>query len=512
MYSKCMTTNDLLRRSCLRHAKKTALIDGEDRFSYQTLRRESNRIANALINSGVSRGERVAIVAKDCSEFVFLYMGCSKIGAVFVPLNYRCVARELTYMLTDCNARTLFFGADYAQTVAEMKEHLPGISDYIAIGECDLPFATTYDRFILPSDTAGPVVKVEENDECAIIYTSGTTGKPKGAVITHRTRVSCTVNMLLDGFVEEEGIYLVGSPLFHTGALNIGLLPPLTAGATIVIMAHLHPKEIAESLQRERATHLLTVPTILNNLLEAGAFETYDFTTLRRIYYGGSSMSLKTLKMILDRLPHVKLSQGYGQTESTQLTVLRPEYQLSKIGCTGKAHLLVDLRVVNEQEQDVEPGETGEIITRGPHVMKGYLNIPDENEKAFKGGWFHTGDIARLDEDGFLTIVDRKKDLIISGGENIYPKEIEDVLHTHDKIKEVVVFGIPDEKWGETVCAAVVLKDGASLTGDEVIQFCRENLAGYKKPRKVVFRKDFPKNSLGKVLKDVLKKEVFNGI
>ena len=500
-----MTTNDLFGRSVLRYPDKTALIDGKYRYSYREVGEESGRIANAIMNSGVDKGESVAILAKDCKEFIFLYLGCSKAGALFVPLNYRCVSRELAYMLTDCKAKMLVFEAGYAQTVAEMIDQLPGISSYISIGECDLPFATAYHAWVASEQAVPPKIELEEDDECAIIYTSGTTGKPKGAVITHRTRVACTINMLLDGFVQEGGVYLLGSPLFHTGALNIVLLPSLTAGATLVIIPRLHSADIAESVQREKVTHLLTVPTILNNLLDTGAFKRFDFSSLRRIYYGGSSISLKTLELILDRLPHVKLSQGYGQTESTQLTVLRPEYQMSKLGCTGKAHPLVDLRVVDENDRDVRPGEAGEIVTRGPHVMKGYLNLPDENKKAFKGGWFHTGDIARLDEDGFLTIVDRKKDLIISGGENIYPKEIEEVLLSHPKIKEASVFGIPDDKWGESVCAAVILEDNESLGEAEVISFCKENLASYKKPRTVKFFKSFPKNTLGKVQKQQLK-------
>ena len=505
MYSRGMTTNDLFLRSCYRYPDKTCLIGGERKYNYQEVNRESNRFANALRGLGVEKGEKVALLSKDRNEFVFSYLGLSKIGAVMVTLNYRFVARELEYILNDCGARVLVFEAEYAETVAQMRNNLPGVAHYISFGESDLVFATSDDNLLSSSSDDEPNAEVSEDDECMIIYTSGTTGKPKGAVLTHRTRVACTVNMLLDGSVEKDGVSLQGSPLFHAGALNIGLLPHLAVGGTVVVVPRLHPEEIAKMIEREKVTHFLTVPTILNNLLEIGAFEDFDVSSLRKIYYGGAAISLKDLEGILDKLPEVEFFQGYGSTEATQLTVLRPEYQFSKIGCTGEAHLFVDLRVVDEGDQDVQPGKTGEILTRGPHVMKGYLNLPNETKKAFRNGWFHTGDMARLDEGGFITIVDRKTDLIISGAENIYPKEIENVLYGHPKIKEAAVFGIPDEKWGESVCAAVILEDNASLTEEEIIGYCRENLASYKKPRTVRFYESFPKNTLGKVQKEKIK-------
>jgi acyl-CoA synthetase (AMP-forming)/AMP-acid ligase II len=306
--------------------------------------------------------------------------------------------------------------------------------------------------------------------------------------------------------VEREGISLQASPLFHVGSQNIALLPHLAIGGTLVVIPRLDPYEIAKAVEAEKVTHIVTVPTILHNLLETGSLDKFDFSSVRKTYYGGSSISLKDLEIVLKRLPNVEFFQGYGQTESAQLTVLRPEYQLKKFGCTGKAHLLVDLRVVDENDQDVMPGGIGEVITRGPHVMKEYLNLQEANEEAFRNGWFHTGDVARIDEDQFITIVDRKKDMIISGGENIYPREIEVVLQTHPKIKEVTVFGIPDPKWGESVCAGVIPKENERVTEEEVISYVKENLASYKKPKKVVFYDSFPKNSVGKVLKSELKK------
>ena len=512
VYSRGMTTNDLFLRTCYRHTEKMALIDGRYKYSYGELNKESNKLANAFLSLGVKKGDKVALLAKDCKELVFVYLASSKIGAVWVPLNYRCVARELEYMLSDCEASVLVFEAEYAQTVATLKDPVPKLSKYISMGECDLPFVTSYEAFISQASTVDPNVVTFEDDECAILYTSGTTGRPKGAVMTHRTRVACTVNILLDGSVEKDGISLQASPLFHAGALNIALLPHLAIGGIVVLIPRLDPYETAKVIEAEKVTHIVTVPTILHNLLEIGALDKFDFSSLRKIYYGGSSISLKDLEGILKKLPKAEFFQGYGQTESTQLTVLRPEYQLSKLGCTGRAHPLVDLRVVDENDQDVISGSTGEVITRGPHVMKGYLNLPEANEEAFKNGWFHTGDIARIDEEGFITIVDRKKDMVISGAENIFPREIEIVLNTHPKIKEVAVFGIPDEKWGESVCAGVILQENETLTEEEVISYCKQNLASYKKPRKVIFYKSFPKNPIGKILKEELKKEFWKGV
>ncbi len=512
IYNKGMTTNDLFLRSCYRNPRKMALIDGTYGYTYEDLNRESNRLANAILALGIKKGDRVALLAKNCKEFVFIYLGLSKIGAVMVPLNYRCVARELEYMLNDCGAKVLVFEAEYAQTIIQLTKLASHVSKYISIGKCDLPFVISYDEFILKSGTTEPDINVLEDDECAILYTSGTTGKPKGAVITHRSRVACTVNILMDGSVEEGGISLQASPLFHAGAQNIGLLPYLSAGGAIALIPYLSTEEISKTIEAKRVTHIVTVPTILHNMLEDGSFDKFDFSSLRKIYYGGSAISLIDLERILERLPKVEFFQGYGQTESAQLTVLKPEYHKTKFGRTGKAHLLVDLRVVDENDNDVKPGEAGEVVTRGPHLMKGYLNLPEVNEEAFRNGWFHTGDVARIDEERFITIVGRKTEMIISGGENIYPREIEIVLNTHPKISEVSVFGIPDKKWGESVCVAVILKEGETLTEEEVIKYCKENLASYKKPRKVVFRSSFPRNPVGKVQKEELKREVLKEI
>jgi fatty-acyl-CoA synthase len=505
-YSKGMTTNDLFLRSYSRHPEKICLIDKGKKHTYGEVNAESNRLANALRGLGIGKGDKVAVLSKDRKEFVSAYVGLSKIGAVMVPLNHRCVARELEYMLTDCGARGLIFEAEYERVVEQMRGNLPGLSHYISLGKCESAFVATYDGLLSSFGSEEPKVEVLEDDDCAIIYTSGTTGKPKGAVMTHRTRVWCTVNILLDGSVEEDAISVQASPFFHAGGLNIGLLPNLAIGSTMILMPRLHPEDIGKAIEEEKATHILTVPTVISNLLESGALDRFDFSSLRKIYYGGASISLRDLETVLKKLPKVQFFQGYGLTESTQLTVLKPEYQLSKIGCTGKAHVLVDLKVVDEEDQEVGPGQTGEIVTRGPHVMTEYLNLSDETEKAFKRGWFHTGDVARVDEEGFITIVDRKKDVIISGAENIYPKEIENVLNKHPKIKEAAVFGIPDEKWGESVCAAVILKENEFLTEEDIISYCKENLASYKKPRTVRFYKSLPRNPLGKVQKGELKK------
>jgi len=506
-----MTTKELFLRSVRRYPQKTALIDGTFKYSYSELNHRCNELANGLWERNIKKGDRVALLAKNCKEFVISYFALSKIGAVLVPLNHRCVARELEYMLSDCEAKALIFEAEFKETIVRLKHPLPGLRTYLSVGKPVPSFGEEFDQVLSSATPAEPDVECLEDEESTILYTSGTTGKPKGAVITHRARIWATVNVMSDGSVETEGIALEGGPLFHTGTTNISLLPHLAAGATVVLIPQLDPISIAEAIQKEKVTHICTVPTVLHTMLEKGIFDRYDFSSLRNVYYGASTIPLKDLEQILSKLPGVRFFQGYGQTESTQLTVLRPEYTRSKFGATGRAHMLVDLRVVDEKDEDVLPGQTGEVITRGPHVMKGYLNLPEANEESFRNGWFHTTDVARIDDEGFITIVGRKKDMIISGGENIYPREIELVLNSHPKILEAAVFGIPHPKWVETVSAAVILKKGETLTEEEVIGYCRENLASYKKPTKVIFCESFPRNETGKIVKEKLKEIALSG-
>ena len=508
MHNAGITTRDLFLRSCYRHPQRTALVDRGHRFSYQELDREANRLANALAAAGLEKADRVALYAKNCMEFVASYLAAARLGAVLIPLNYRCVAAEIEFMLDDCRPRVLMFEDEYAPIVASIKDRLPSIARYIAIGSSKSGFAIPYGTLVSASGVDEPDVEISEDDECAIIYTSGTSGRQKGAIYTHRTRVACTVNTLLGGSVDVETILLAG-PLCHAGPLN-AFLANLAIGATTVIIPRLHADDIAQTIETEKVNHLYTVPTVLHNLIETGALERYDFSSLRKIRYGGSSIAASDLEILLRRLPEVKFYQGYGGTEPTQLAILGPEDHVRKFGCTGKAHLLVDLRVVDEATgRDVAPGDIGEVITRGPHVMKGYLNLPEENAQRLSSGWYRTGDMARIDEEGFLTVIGRKEDMIISGGENIYPREVERVLLAHPGIADAAVFGMPDDKWGHLVCAAVIVSDRQSVTESELTEFCKQRLASYKKPSRIRFFDSFPVSTSGKVLKDRLRQSFF---
>ena len=338
-YSRCMTTKDLLLRSVRRSPQKTAVIDGTDKYSYSELNDECNRLANGLLDRRVGKGDRIALLTKNCIEFVICYFGVAKIGAVLVPLNHRCVARELEYMLSDCDAKALIFESEFGETVARLRDLLPQLQTYISVGKQGFPFGECFHKIGSSATSAEPAIECLEDDECTILYTSGTTGKPKGAVIAHRARVWATVNVMSDGSVESDGIALEGGPLFHTGTTNISLLPHLSAGATVVLIPQFDPISIAEAIQRETVTHLCTVPTILHTMLEKGIFDRYDLSSLRKVYYGASTIPMKDLQRILSILPNVNFFQGYGQTESTQLTVLKPEYSQNKFGSTGKAHI-----------------------------------------------------------------------------------------------------------------------------------------------------------------------------
>jgi O-succinylbenzoate-CoA ligase len=476
------------------------------RFTFAELNARSNRSANSLAGElGVRKGERVALLLMNGPEFLETFFAIAKLGAVCVPLNWRLVADELQFILKDSGARTLVFGAEFAQTVAELaRRGGTDVRHWIQVGG-DAPRAADaldYETLLRAASAEEPEVTASDDDLLYIMYTSGTTGLPKGAVHTHETAMWGVMTIAATAEMRFKDRYLVSLPLFHVGALT-----PITGnvyrGVTSIVMRAFEPSKVWELIQSERVTVALKVPAMLNFMQQVYDPAKYDISTLRWIMSGAAPVPV-TLIEAYAKLG-IEIHQVYGLTESCgPACLIGPDDALAKAGSTGKAFFHTDVRVVDDKGHDIGPGEQGEVIIRGAHVMKEYWNRPDATAETIKNGWLHSGDVATVDKEGFVYIQDRIKDMVISGGENVYPAEVENVILANPKVGEVAVIGQPSEKWGES-CFAVVVKKDPSLTEREVLDWCQGKLARYKQPKAVGFIDVIPRNPSGKVLKRLLR-------
>lgn len=495
-----------VRRAAQRHGDKPALIFEGQKISFRQLNARVNRLARALLSLGARQGDKIGILFYNSPEFVETFLAATKIGAVAVPLNFRFVGRELSYILNHSDSRFVFLGADFLETIWGIHENLGQVEEYIVSGDSSSPSMSRYEALLGKEADEEPGVRIQEEDDAAILYTSGTTGKPKGAVITHRNIIWNEINYIIDKDLRVSDVALLVSPMFHAGGLN-NMLTHIFLGSTLVLHRQFNPQAVMEDIEKEKITVLQTMaPTMYNMILQLPDLHRYNVSSVRSVMSGGAILPVETKRKIRELFPGAGIQDSYGLTEVTSTgTALKPEFALQKIACVGKPFFTLDVRLVEEKGEEVAPGQVGEILLRGPNVMKEYYKDPSATEKTLRGGWLHTGDLARKDEEGFLYIVDRKKDMIISGAENIYPREIEEVLYTHSKILEAAVIGVPDAVWGESVKAVVVLKPGEKMTAEEIIDLCKANLASYKKPRSVDFVAELPKTTSGKIAKTILR-------
>jgi len=480
-------------------------VAGGRRFRYAELDARCNRTANALAARGVGKGDRVALLLMNGPEFVETFFALAKLGAVVVPLNWRLVADELSYILRDSGAGTLVFGSEFADVVAEL--HARGadgtaVATWVQVGGETAGFALDYDALQAGADAGSPEITAADDDMLYIMYTSGTTGHPKGVMHSHATALWASFTILATAEMRFRDRYLLALPLFHVGALT-----PLTGnvhrGATNVVLRAFDPVETWRVIERERVDVGLAVPAMLNFMRQALASEKPDFSSLRWIMSGAAPVPVTLIEFYKEI--GIEVHQVYGSTETCgPACLIGPDDALVRAGSTGKAFFHTDVRVVDEEGRDVPADQPGEVLVRGPHVMLGYWNRPEATEETLVDGWLHTGDVAVMDKDGFVTIQDRTKDMIISGGENVYPAEIENVILAHPGVKEVAVIGQPSERWGESPLAVVVPAD-ASLEAGQVLDHCQGKLARFKQPRAVEFVDEIPRNPTGKVLKRVLR-------
>lgn len=504
-----MTIGDLLSRNAGKFPGKLAIFDDYGHaLTYGELNERVNRLASFLVKSGLKKGDRIGVLVHNCAQFVELYFAAAKTGGVFCPYNNHLKAVELKDLIDYSGPRFLFLDEDFEPVIAGIRPELSSVEYYVCLQERDRYLS--YERVIADGQPDEPEVRPGEDDTISIIFTSGTTGRPKGAVRTHRHLMSNAAAGVIELKVGYDERVLISFPIYHVaGEDNIVRHTFMPNTLYIKREGGFDPEDVLRYISRNRITRCQMVPTMIHSLLQVGNIDEFDLSSLSLFIYSAAPMPVELLKAALRVFP-CGFVQLYGQTEGGPLTaVLKPEDHIldgsererARLASTGKAVVNCEIRVVDEADRDVGTGETGEIILRSEAIMKEYWRMPQETEEKLKNGWLHTGDLGRLDDQGYLYIVERKNDMIISGGVNVYPREIEEVLYRHPAVSEASVVGIPDEHWGEVVKAVIVLKDDAQATESEIKEFCGRYLAGYKKPKSVDFWEELPKSSHGKILK-----------
>ncbi|WAL69449.1 long-chain fatty acid--CoA ligase [Amycolatopsis cynarae] len=498
----------MLRQSRLSDPGKALCHFGDLTFSYAQVDEISGRVAASLRGLGLEPGDKVAVQLPNVPQFLFTYFGILKAGLVMVPLNPLLRAAEISYHLQDSDARLLVTFSGFAEEALKAASEVDGVATYLVTppGETAVPEgARHYDELYRAEDT-GDLEPTNADDTAVLLYTSGTTGRPKGAELTHfQLYMNCTVGGELFGFNPADvGIAVL--PLFHVFGLSSVLNVAIRYGGTLVLVPRFEAGPVLDAIERHRATIFSGVPTMYFGLLRED-LSNRDLSSLRVGISGGAAIPGETIREFEERVPGVVILEGYGLSETASTTTFNISAEQRKVLSIGKPLWGVEVRIVDEEDRPLPPGpeHVGEIVIRGHNVMKGYYKRPEATAEAFRGGWFHTGDLAYADEDGYLFIVDRKKDLIIRGGYNVYPREIEEVLYTHPSVDEAAVIGRPDEKFGEEVVAVVSAKAGTEVAEEEIIAYCRERLAAYKYPREIRLVPELPKGPTGKILKKELR-------
>lgn len=503
------TLADVLRRTALRLPDKTGIVCGATRWTYAEFDALVTRLAAGLVSMGVAEGDKVAVLARNSHGFAALRFALARRGAVMVPINFMLKADEVAFILRHAGAKTLATDSGLAELAQAAAQLGTQVQQFIWLPSEDpsppVPGMHSFDQLAACQD-ALPELQMSSTDVAQIVYTSGTESSPKGAMLTHDAVLWQYVSCVIDAEIAEQDVALHALPLYHCAQLDVFFGPAIYMGSTNVITAKPTPDNLLPMIERFGITSFFAPPTVWIALLRSPLFDPAKLGKLAKGYYGASIMPVEVMKEIATRLPKVRLWNLYGQTEIAPLaTMLGPEDQLRKPGSCGKAVRNVETRVVNEQMQDVQPGEVGEIVHRSPHLMLGYFHDDERTLAAFEGGWFHSGDLATIDDEGYITVVDRKKDMIKTGGENVASREVEEMIYRLPQVSEVAVIGLPDAKWVEAVTAVIVLKAGQTLEEADVIAHCTRHMAGFKAPKRVLFTDTLPKNPSGKLLKRELR-------
>jgi long-chain acyl-CoA synthetase len=507
------TLGDIPRKGFAIHRKRVAMVFNGRSITYGELEDRVNRLANVLLGLGLEKGGRVTIMAENTFKYIEVYFGAAKAGLSVTPLNYRLSDKELAYIVNDSEATVFFAGEGQEQRAVGLKSDLRAIRHWISLDN-KVDGLMFHEDLLLKASGIDPLVDVDEDEMAILMYTGGTTGLPKGVMLSHRNLLTGHYALIIGYSFTRNDTTCFCLPMFHVALWPV--ITHLMMGGKAVILPRPDVGEILEAIQKERCTHLLLVPTVLQWLVDDPRANQYDLSSLRTIVYAGSPMPLEVLRRCMDKFGPI-LVQGYGMTEAAPFVTVHfaddhilegPRSRL--LSSVGKVGVCVESRVVDEDDHVLPPGEVGEICIRGKNVMMGYWKNPELTAQALRGGWLHTGDVGTIDEEGYMFLMDRKADMIITGGENVYPKETEDILYVHPAVQECAVVSAPDAKWGERVQAVVVLKPGQAATEKELIDHCKSRLAGYKCPKNIQFWEELPKTSVGKILRRDVKKVFWN--
>jgi len=515
-----MNTTDFLNISNAICPDRNSVVFEGRRWTYTQTSERVNRLANVLKELGLEKGDRVCMLQVNCNQHVETYFASAKVGAIFVPLNFRAKTDEISYMVANAGAKILLVGGRYLEMVDAILPHLPTVKQCISIDSHE-EGRLHYEDLIHSAPCDELSCDIGDEDITILMYTAGTTGRPKGVPLNHSAFVSYVLENVDPASPDIEEKNLLTVPLYHVAGIQ-AMLAAIYGGRTLVMMRQFEVKEWLETIYREKATRAMLVPTMLKRVIDDTDFSKYDLSSLKVVTYGAAPMPFEVINKAIKKMPWVKFINAFGQTETAStITTLGPEdhviegseeekgKKLKRLSSSiGKPLPDVEVKVVDEQGNRVPPGEVGEILARGPRIMTGYWRDEQKTSQVMtEDGWLRTGDMGSRDKEGYIFLAGRGDDMIIRGGENISPEEVENVLHSHPKVEEAAVIGVSDPEWGQEPRAVVVLKKGEVATPEDIMDFCRAKLSGFKRPRSVIFMEALPRNTMGKVLRKNLREE-----
>ena len=513
-----MNTTDFLSIACAICPDRDCMVFDRKKWTYDQTNARVNKLANSLVKLGIDSGDRIGMLNVNCNQHVETYFAAAKIGAIFVPLNFRAKADEISYMIANSEIKILFVGDRYLDIVNSIRPGIRSIEKTIFIESSE---KGGYEDLINSSTSDEIFREIEDEDITMLVYTSGTTGRPKGVPLKHNAFVSYVLDNVDPASPDIRESNLLTVPLYHVAGIQ-AMLAAIYGGRTLVMMRQFEVKEWMELIQKENVTRAMLVPTMLKRVIDDGEFPKYDLSSLKVITYGAAPMPYPVISKAIKVMPWVRFINAFGQTETAStITTLGPddhviegteeekEKKIKRLTSSiGKPLPDVEVKIIDEAGNTVTPLAVGEILARGPRVMTGYWHDEKKTSQVMTpDGWLRTSDMGYMDEEGYIYLTGRADDLIIRGGENISPEEVEDVLHSHPRVEEASVIGVSDVEWGEQPRAVVVLKKGESATPEEIMEHCRTRLAGFKRPRSVIFVESLPRNPMGKVLRKRLREE-----